>query len=394
MKIALLTDGIQPYVMGGMQKHSFCLAKYLASHRIFVDLYHTPLFGKRTSEMELLSCFTENEKKYIRGFLIDFPKFIPLPGHYLRESYRHSCLVYDLFSNNGPVDFIYAKGFTSWKLVEEKIKGKKIPPLGVKFHGYEMFQKSTSLYEKINRFAFLQSPVKFISQNADFVFSYGGKITELIRSLNVQFKNIIEIPSAVEADWLIQSAPIVKKPRKFIFVGRFERRKGIEELSQAINKCEKWASENREKDAGNEFQFHFVGPIPQRKRIVSSYVHYSGPISNSEKMKRLLSDSDLLVCPSYSEGMPNVILEAMSRGLAIIATDVGAVNCLVNSENGILLKNCSVKNIHEAIIEAILLPEEKLLQMKINSIKKTDEYFIWEKVIQQLIFELKRITGK
>ena len=43
------------------------------------------------------------------------------------------------------------------------------------------------------------------------------------------------------------------------------------------------------------------------------------------------------MCPSYSEGMPNVIMEAMSRGLAIIATDVGAVSKLVDEENGWLI---------------------------------------------------------
>ena len=40
MKIALITDGIYPYVMGGMQKHSYFLAKYLAKNKIKIDLYH------------------------------------------------------------------------------------------------------------------------------------------------------------------------------------------------------------------------------------------------------------------------------------------------------------------------------------------------------------------
>ena len=40
MRIALLTDGIYPYVMGGMQRHSYYLAKYLARAGVHVDLYH------------------------------------------------------------------------------------------------------------------------------------------------------------------------------------------------------------------------------------------------------------------------------------------------------------------------------------------------------------------
>ena len=51
-----------------------------------------------------------------------------------------------------------------------------------------------------------------------------------------------------------------------------------------------------------------------------------------------MDNCDILICPSYSEGMPNVILEGMSRGLAIITTDVGANELLVSNENGKLIK--------------------------------------------------------
>ena len=40
MKIALLTDGIMPYVLGGMQKHSAFLAKYLTLNGCKVSLFH------------------------------------------------------------------------------------------------------------------------------------------------------------------------------------------------------------------------------------------------------------------------------------------------------------------------------------------------------------------
>ena len=41
MRIALVTDGIYPYVMGGMQKHSYYLCKYLVKLGVEIDLYHT-----------------------------------------------------------------------------------------------------------------------------------------------------------------------------------------------------------------------------------------------------------------------------------------------------------------------------------------------------------------
>ena len=84
------------------------------------------------------------------------------------------------------------------------------------------------------------------------------------------------------------------------------------------------------------------------------------------------------MCPSYSEGMPNVILEAMSRGLAIMATDVGAVRLLVSEDNGILLNNCNEILIRKAISKFILMDRKLILNMKENSIQIIKENFLAE----------------
>jgi glycosyltransferase involved in cell wall biosynthesis len=90
---------------------------------------------------------------------------------------------------------------------------------------------------------------------------------------------------------------------------------------------------------------------------------------------------DVLVLPSYSEGMPNVILESMSRGLIIIATDVGAVNVLVSSKNGILIKNPKHENILVAMKTLLKADNETLLKMKKFSVNMVKSSFKWEKVI-------------
>ena len=87
MRIALLTDGISPYVLGGMQRHSFYLAKYFAKNKIYVDLFH---FNQSSLNIELLDCFNDDEKIYINSFVIPFPKLGKLPGHYIRESKKYS----------------------------------------------------------------------------------------------------------------------------------------------------------------------------------------------------------------------------------------------------------------------------------------------------------------
>lgn len=375
MKIALLTDGITPYVIGGMQRHSFYLAKYLAKNEVYVDLFH---FNNSDLEINDLECFTLDEKKYIKSIVLNFPSFINFPGHYIRESYTYSEIIFDHLQNNlSDYDFIYAKGFTAWKLIEMKNKGLKCPPIGVNFHGYEMFQKSADLKSFFQQIIF-RKPVKWITQNADFVFSYGKGITQIIIELGLSQSKIIEIPTGIEDSWLNNTISI-NKVRHFVFVGRFERRKGIQELNAALkNIAQK-----------HQFVFEFIGDIPQTERIIHNNIIYHGEIREISRIQTILKNSDFLICPSHSEGMPNVIMEAMASGLAIIASDVGAVSDMVDASNGKVIIPGNVFVLQSAIEDSIELSDEDVLKMKLSSIEKVKNRFLWKNVISLLIEKVK-----
>ena len=108
------------------------------------------------------------------------------------------------------------------------------------------------------------------------------------------------------------------------------------------------------------FEFHFVGPIP--RTINQKNIHYHGVIQNENELKQIFDFADSLVLPSISEGMPNVILEAMSRGLSIITTDVGANSLMVSELNGVLIKN----NYYRTVFEAM----KKIINLSNNELKK------------------------
>jgi len=370
MRIALLTDGIYPYMIGGMQKHSFNLALHLVRNEVEVDLYH---FNQSPNEINRLELFSEEEKKRIRSFVVPFPDTGLLPGHYLRESYEYSKRILEEFLQNGPVDYVYSKGFTAWAMLDQKRKGLKLPPVGVNFHGYEMFQEAGSLKSRLEQFL-LRGPVRFVTTHADQVFSYGGKISDIIRDLGVSGQNLIEIPSGIESGWLTDKITPVGPVRRFIFAGRYERRKGIEELNKVLLN---WK--------GPSLDFVFVGPIPPNKQIKKEGVVYAGNCNSAEEMKKLLRNEDILVCPSHSEGMPNVILEGMASGLAIIATDVGAVSSMVDDSNGWLIQPHSESQLAKALNEAISLPGDLLDNKKTESLRRVKTQFQWDKIIHTTI---------
>lgn len=372
MHIAILTDGIYPYVVGGMQKHSADLVRYLLRRGHKIDLYHTK---GSNGNAATLDCFTTEEKAQLNSILLSFPDMGSAPGHYIRESYSYSVEIAKEMKKRPSPDFIIAKGFTAWELINRKTKGEKFPPIAVNFHGYEMFQAPASWKEALKQRFIFRSPALFCIRNSDYVFSYGLRITDLLKSLNVESNRIIEIPGAIRGNEIVDAHVPVKAPLKFIFAGRFERRKGIQELIQVLTKLVKTNT--------SQFQFTFAGPVPAKLRLKGDNFHYTGEIKDPDRMRELFRRSDIAVCPSHSEGMPNVVLEAMAAGCAVIATDTGATGLMVQNDNGWLIQPADTDALERAMREALNISSDSLNRMKQVSLIRVRSKFTWEYIAEQ-----------
>jgi glycosyltransferase involved in cell wall biosynthesis len=368
LKLALLTDGIWPYVIGGMQKHSYLLCKYLAREKVFVVLFHPQMESYTAQKQKEL--FTKEELQHIEWIEIPKPKIYFFPGHYLYESYLYSKNCFSLLKNRNDIGFIYAKGLTAWYSLKRKRSLRC--EVGINVHGYEFLQIQANAKEKWNA-RLLKRTFRYLHKKADYVFSYGGNITQYIRKLGVPAEKIIEIPGAVESEWLrISRKRETGHIKKFFFMGRFERRKGIEEINLALTEL----GENI------GFEFHFVGPIPVQKQISLPHVKYHGLFTSKDEIINLMDQMDILVCPSYSEGMPNVIMEAMSRGCAIIATNVGAVPLLVDKENGWLIQPASVEELKKQLLAAALTDYNQIALMGQASFNRIRKKYTWPIIVE------------
>ncbi|MGB9956466.1 glycosyltransferase [Haloferax prahovense] len=121
-----------------------------------------------------------------------------------------------------------------------------------------------------------------------------------------------------------------------LFVGRLEKRKGVDTLikliqnAEFINTC-----------------FHFVGEGPLEQQIsklsTSENVEYHGYVSDERKLAKIYSSSDLLVLPSRRSGdweelFGIVLIEAMSSGIPVISTDcVGPREIISDGETGFIV---------------------------------------------------------
>ena len=378
MKIALLTDGIYPYVIGGMQKFGYQLVKQLIKSGHEVYLFHC---NESKYDISKLEFFNDEERKHIQSFVIPFLHGAKFPLHYFYESHKYaSLLASSLNKVLNEIDFIFVQGFCASALPEIS-KRKGFPPVALHLHGLEMFQASPSIKAGFSKYLF-RAEAKANLKKADYTISFGGKITSILEGL-VKKNQLWEIPGGIDESWFTQNTKQPDDKTHFVFTGRYERRKGVTELTSAIKMLL----------PSEKFIFDFIGPIPDEHKIASKQVCYHGQLSSEDEIKKILSKADALVCPSYAEGMPYVIMEAMACGLAIIATNVGAVSLLVNSENGWLIKSPDSKEIYKAMSAAINEKTEIVEQKKAASAQKIKNY-TFQKVTNCLIEHIEESKKK
>jgi glycosyltransferase involved in cell wall biosynthesis len=90
------------------------------------------------------------------------------------------------------------------------------------------------------------------------------------------------------------------------------------------------------------WRLELVGDGPERDRVqhtvaatgLSDRVSLLG---RRDDVEEILSRADLAVLPSYTEGMPNTVMEAMAHGLPVVASDVGGVHSLLGGGAGLLV---------------------------------------------------------
>jgi len=124
-------------------------------------------------------------------------------------------------------------------------------------------------------------------------------------------------------------------PKKYdlIFVGRLVENKGINLLLEAVSRL---------KVKSEKLKVLIVGDGPLKENLkfkvkslkLENNIIFYGRAKDSLEIAQLLNESKILVMPSYNEGGPRVIVEAMACGVPILATPVGIVSDLLKNGRG------------------------------------------------------------
>jgi len=156
------------------------------------------------------------------------------------------------------------------------------------------------------------------------------------------------------------------------FVGRFSREKGLLNLIYAIPNIIK-------KNPGIKFLIIGDGILQKeisdfvKKNNMNDHIILVGWCSQ-EKMPEYLNRMKLLVLPSYTEGLPNVILEAMACGTPFLVSSVGSIPDIITDKvNGFILKNNNPNSIETEILR--ILENEDLELISTNAEKYVRDTF-------------------
>ena len=225
--------------------------------------------------------------------------------------------------------------------------------------------RSGHLIDDIENSSSFKKSVAAVFQKADHIICQGS-------FWQSYFNDHFQLPSdktVVIHNWIDQK--IVKRSKKnsknlkILFLGWIEKNKGIYEIIEAADQLR---DENVEWIiGGNGKEFEEVSALVSRKELQDK-VQLKGWVLHEDK-ERHLASSDILIIPSYREGLPNALLEAMLNGLAVIASNVGGIPDIVQNKNNGILINPGDANAIVSAVKFFLTNPEKTQEFGLEAIE-------------------------
>lgn len=168
-------------------------------------------------------------------------------------------------------------------------------------------------------------------------------------------KIVYVLNNPVDIQKMTLSGSYIRKDNSLVYLGWFIKGKGVFDLVDAIEIIA-LTNKNIHLDFYGTKQIETLRTYIQKKNL-TRHITVHGWINDTRKVKVLL-ECTCLVLPSYSEGIPNVILEAMATKTPIISTLVGGIKeVLSDRQNAIIVKAQDSQDLSNKIIQLLADPE-------------------------------------
>jgi glycosyltransferase involved in cell wall biosynthesis len=228
-------------------------------------------------------------------------------------------------------------------------------PCVVKVHGSDL--------NVIAKLPSARAVLRRVLPHADAMVSVSRPLSQEIEDLGVPRARIHLVPNGVSTQTfaprdrrearralgLPEDAPIV------VFVGRLEPQKGVGELLDAFE---------RVKRAIPDAVFALIGDGVWKSKVADVAARYPGALLAPgarplAEVARWLTACDVFTLPSWMEGTPNVVLEALASGRPAVATSVGGIpDVLAHPDSGILVPARDAPALADGLVRALTRARE------------------------------------
>jgi len=231
-----------------------------------------------------------------------------------------------------------------------------------------------AIIRKIEKFM-----IRNINKHSDVITAVSINVMENAVKLGLDREKCIVIPNGVDLDFFKTDKQFRENPRKIVYVGRLLANKGPQILLQSAKSVIRKIP---------DIQFLIVGDGPLLAKLdkfckennLNSNVKLLGRL---EDIRPIMNESDLYVRPSYLDGMPLGVLEAMAMGLPVLATDIAGTKELIqHGKTGHLVRAGSADELANEIIELLQNPDY-MKKIAINGLEFVSSKFDWDQVTQE-----------
>ncbi len=167
---------------------------------------------------------------------------------------------------------------------------------------------------------------------------------------------------------------------KLGYIGTLTKAKGVPNLLEAMPKVLAQKSEIEFQIGGSgqlrsKIEQHSIEPALSQKLKFWGWIPH-------EDLPKYLNDLKLLVLPSYTEGIPNIMLEAMACGTPVLATPVGAIPDIIkDGETGFIMENNSPECIASSVLRALMHPDLEGVAQRARALVERE--FTFEEAVER-----------
>jgi len=259
------------------------------------------------------------------GIPIQFPTFYFVPRYGLRfRGLMFWLSVYTAFYRTKNIPDLF---FSSWAFPDAYATMK----LAKKHHRPMVMSVLGSDINVLPSHPEMRSKIQEVVSFASAIFSPSAALRDLVIDLGADPEKVHVVYSGIDEGLFYsrdkleceKALGISKDRKRLIYVGNYKVAKGVMDYLYAIKKI----SETR-----RDFEALIIGKGEAESDIkkyieehqLDSIVNVVGEVSHGE-LNTWMNSSDCLCLPSYNEGLPNVVLEAVKCEIHVVATNVGGI---------------------------------------------------------------------